>query len=394
MPLEADFLSRMVYLSPKNVYEMISSEDRPSGASYWTIKNEVCPADLFCYLYARFGPPNGIQNFFRADHSDNLVHWNWTFACDSGLVDIQGTNFRTYVWFIGDFNVEDVDAVEFASLIKADFKNYGKQMSECRQSLESWIEFVNPYQRLRRAVDQLVEELGKLKIDEIEELPEMLSSTDQLTQQEICKQWKDTGTRLHKAFGICFGIRAMLPVMAEAFVNLILYILMRPELKRDARLRENAFKQHVDVRVKSLHLNCKGFKQPVDYSNSVCGRYHSLVNERNDLLHGNVAIEKLRFNDVYFAGNVPVFKEYRSMWNRAFEIQRESVGLDQVLDELSIVTDFIEYVLSCLDDRLRPNVEQVISRLELGLHKMDDRVGVLFAEHLVDFRPGPPAGSG
>jgi len=45
--------------------------------------------------------------------------------------------------------------------------------------------------------------------------------------------------------------------------------------------------------------------------------------------------------------------------------------------------------MSCLDDRIRPNVEQVISRFELGLHGKDDRVGVLFAEHLVDFQPGP-----
>ena len=155
------------------------------------------------------------------------------------------------------------------------------------------------------------------------------------------------------------------------------------------RLRENAFKQHIDVRVRSLAINCSGFKKSVDYSDPICGRYHSLVNERNDLLHGNVVIDKLRFNEVYFSGNVPIFKEYRSMWNRAFDVQRESVGLDKVKDELAIVNDFIEYVMSCLDDRQRPNVEQVISRFELGLHEKDDRVGVLFSEQLVDFRPGP-----
>ena len=120
-----------------------------------------------------------------------------------------------------------------------------------------------------------------------------------------------------------------------------------------------------------------------------CRRYNSIVNERNDLLHGNIAINKLRFNEVYFSGNVPVFKEYRSMWNRAFDVQRKAVGLDKVEEEITIVTDFIEYVLSCLDDRRRTNVEQVICRFELGLNKKDDRVGVLFPEYMVDFRLGP-----
>ena len=89
----------------------------------------------------------------------------------------------------------------------------------------------------------------------------------------------------------------MLPIMAEAFVNLILFTLMRPEIRGDSRLKDDAFKRHIDVRVKSLSINCIGFKQLIDYSNEICVRYHSVVNERNDLLHGNVDPKKLQFNE-------------------------------------------------------------------------------------------------
>lgn len=89
---------------------------------------------------------------------------------------------------------------------------------------------------------------------------------------------------------------------------------MRPELKIDDRLRDNTIRQPIDVRVKSLHMTCVGFERPVDYAHEACKAYHSLVNERNDMLHGNVVLEKLKFNEVYFNGRVPVFKEYRSMW--------------------------------------------------------------------------------
>ena len=192
--------------------------------------------------------------------------------------------------------------------------------------------------------------------------------------------------RLNKAFGICFGIRSMLPVMAEAFINLILFTLMDHERKKDERLKNNLFKQDIDVRVKSLHLNCYGFKQAVDFSNPVCRQYNRLVNERNDLLHGNIAINKLKFNEVYFLGRVPIFKEYHSMWNRVFDVQKEAVGLDKVMDEIAVVTDFIDYVLSCLDDRTRPALDQIISKRELGLLEKEMRVGVLFPNHLVDYR--------
>ena len=353
------------------------------------IENEVSPSDLFCYLHTRFGPPNDFQNFLRGDTSDNLIHWQWTFRIGGGILDIQGMNFCTCILFIGDIEIEDGDLNQFVTLIKADFQNHAKGMSECRKSFEYWIEFVNPYQRLRRAIEQLTKELSSLKVTEINEPPSPLSSSSEQIQKEILKQWNDASIRLNKAFGICFGIRSMLPVMAEAFINLILYLLMRPEIKSDNRLRENAFKQPIDVRVKSLSINCDGFKHTIDYSNPVCSRYHSLVNERNDLLHGNININKLRFNEVYFLGRVPIFKKYQSMWDRAFVIQKESVGLDKVEQEIGIVTEFIDYILSRLNERKRTNVEQVISRLELGLHQKDDRVGVLFPEHIVDFRMRP-----
>ena len=393
MALEIDFLSKLEYLPSKTISEILFSEDRPSCNAYWKIGNQISPADLFCYLYARFGPPNGIQNFLRQDGKDNLFHWDWTFRYGSGLLLIQGTNFRTHILFIGDCGVEDSDLNEFITCVKADFQSQSKGMAKCRESLELWVEFINPYQRLRRAIDQLVEELTSLKPHEITEPPPPLSSSDHSDQQTIIGQWENAANRLNKAFGICFGIRSMLPVLAEAFINLMLYILMRPELKTDKRLRENAFKQHIDVRVRSLSLNCRGFKKAVDFSDPICRRFHSMMNERNDLLHGNITINKLRFNETYFLGNVPIFKEYRSMWNRAFEIQRESVGLDKVSEEIAIVTEFIEYVLSCLDDRYRTNVEQVISSLELGLNEKEDRVGVLFSGNLLDFKLGPDSKS-
>ena len=386
MVLDPRFLNNLEYLSPESLAEILSSEDRPKFEISWTIENQISPADLFCYLYARFGPPNGLQNFLRGDTSDNLIHWDWTFRSGSGLVDIQGMNFCTNIMFAGDVDIEDEDLDKFITLVKSDFKHHGEGMSKCRNALEDWIEFINPYQRLRQSIDQLVKELSLLNTSDINELPAVLSSSDQHKQQEIISQWNDAGIRLSKAFGICFGIRSMLPVMAEAFINLILFTLMHPDRKKDERLKNNLFKQDIDIRVKSLHLNCYGFEKAVDFSNSVCRQYNRLVSERNDLLHGNIAINKLKFNEVYFVGRVPIFKEYRSMWNRVYEVQKKSVGLDKVMDEIAVVTDFIDYVLSCLDDSIRPAVKQIMSSRELGLLEKEMRVGVLFPNHIVDFR--------
>ena len=386
-----ELLPNLTYLPIECVVDIIRSNKRPNGSKYWTLENEVKPVDLYCYFFSRFGSPNGMQNIFRGDHSENMVHWNWTFKYGTGLVDFNFTNFRTYVWFLGDFEIDDLEKTSFIDLIKADFKSYGKEISQCRNGLEQWTEFVNPYQRLEKSIDTLISELEALKISEIEQPIEFFAVEGQQSQQELTAIWNDCSVRMSKAFGICFGIRSMLPVLAEAFINLILCVYMRPEIKADARLRDSCFKKHIDIRIRGLHIDCYGFKQPIDYANPICGKFHSLINERNDLLHGNIAINKLKFNELYFSGTTPIFKEYRSMWHRAFNVQREAVGLDAVLEERETVNNFIEYVLSCLDDNIRSNAEHMMLSMELGYLQKEDRVGILFNGYLNDFRPGPPS---
>ena len=386
MALEVDFLAKLRQLHPRRVAEIFVSDDRPKGKVLWYIENQLPPADLFCYLWARFGPPNGIQNFLRADDSDNLVHWNWTIGYGEGLLEIQGMTFSTFVCFMGDVNVGVSDVDDFIAKIRADFRNHGAGMGEVRRSLESWTEFVNPYYRVRRATRNLMEELNALKISDMVEPPPLGSSVAGKTSPDVRSQWKDALDRLHKAYGLCLGIRSMLPVTGEAFVNLILFVLMRKELKSNERLRDNAIRQPIDVRVGRMHVDCYGFARGIDVSSSVWKKFHTLMNARNDLMHGNVAMDKLKFNDVYFLGKVPVFKTYRSMWERSVGLRKKSIGIAEVTDETKIVDDFCEHVMSCLDEKVRPGVELMCSRGELGINKENGRVGVLFPEHLVDAR--------
>lgn len=193
-------------------------------------------------------------------------------------------------------------------------------------------------------------------------------------------------SRYSKGLGLCFGIRSMLPVLAEAYVNLMLFILMRPDLKGDERLRENTLRQPIDIRIKSLHISCVGFAKPVDYASPQCKAYHSLVNERNDLLHGNVVVEKLRFNEVFFAGNVPVFKTYRSMWERTVGVEIGAVGLSRLAEEVQTVDAFIDYVTGCLKPEVKENIELIADKHDLGWNDKTGRVGVLFPDRLVDMR--------
>jgi hypothetical protein len=383
MALTGDLLPALKGADISEIIESLTNGNRPNFKKRLVLQNEIAPSDLYCYLYARFGVPNGMQNLLRKDDSDNLIHWDWTLRCDEGWVSFLGLNFRTEIWLTDNTDFEEVEASEIAAQIKADFSNYGKKMSELRKALEHWTEFVNPYRRIQKSVNKLLHELRELNLRPEDEGIGNITSSQEIPDSG----WGDLFTKYSHGLGLCFGIRSMLPVMAEAFVNLILFVLMRPDLKSDIRLRENTVRQPIDVRVKSLHISCQGFERGIDYSNDVCKAYHSLVNERNDLLHGNVVLEKLRFNEVFFNGKVPVFKQYRSMWERSIGVEIQSVGLHRLEHEVEIINNFTTYLKSCMKTQVRENFERIAASRDLGLNDENGRIGILFPDHLVDFFP-------
>ena len=204
MALPSDFLASLEYLQPEQIAAFLQIKERPSAwrSECLSITNEIKPVDLYCYLTARFGPPNGIQNWLRQNHSDNLVHWNWSLRYGPVFVDVQGGNYRSDVWLIGPVELEPDDCADFIQRVKADFAAFGAGMAKCRKSLEPWIEFVNPYQRLRRSVMKLADELKALQLDQLSELPNILDQEDRDSAQ---KQWKDASSKCSRGFGLCFG---------------------------------------------------------------------------------------------------------------------------------------------------------------------------------------------
>lgn len=366
------------------IAKIISGGLLPQNGMIWEFTNELKPVDLYCYLYAKFGEPNGLQNLFRADDSDNLIHWEWTFACSDGLISILGLNFRSEVHLIGNFKDKGLTLDMFISQIKSDFKNYGNKITEFRTELEKWTQFVNPYKRIKNAVEENFTQLDALGLN---------PSADKLAHPanaedigNFTNQWQALNYRYSAAVGLVFGLRAMLPVLAESFINLLLYVLTKPEIKSNERVYQNVLRQPIDIRIQSLHLNCVGFTRAVDYSSEECKAFHTLMNERNDLLHGNVEVEKLSIGDVYFRGKVPLFLKYDDFWSISIGASMNSVRFDDIHKDYETVKNFVKFIKTHLNEALIEHMDMILDKTPLGLNKKTGRLGILFSDRIADFR--------
>jgi len=379
-----DYFLNLEAIHPSCIAKIIQGGKLPKGGAMWEFTNEIKPLDLYCYLYAKYGKPNGMQSFLRTDDSDNLIQWEWTLAGEFGLTSIQGHNFRSEVHLIGDFKGKGLTLEMFIDQLKSDICNYGKKISELRKDFEKWTQFVNPYHRILSAVQQHIQKLDELNLNPTKDKVPQPTSVDNMNEFE--KKWTEVSDKYSYVIGLSFGLRSMLPVLAESFVNLALFLLCKPEIKSNDRLFQNTLRQPIDIRVQSLHLNCIGFESVVDYTSDECKKFHTLMNERNDLLHGNVEVNKLSIGDVYFNGTVPLFIQYEDFWDKSIGVSMKSVKFDSLKNDRQIVDDFIKYILTKMNTQISKQLEAIMETGQLGFNKKTGRVGVLFPEHLADFR--------
>jgi hypothetical protein len=344
----------------------------------WIINSEIGPVDLYVYLQARFGPPNGFQMKLKSPTSDNLVHWHWSLQYLDRIIEFSGYTMFAQIAVEGSLEPTNEDLVRLVGNIKADFRNYGDEMSRIRKGLERWNVFINPYCRMRRVVTRFCERLEELNVGGVI-LPVTPQSPEGL--ESFGYRVKACADIYSEALGICTSLRMLAPVVAESFINLVIFLLVHPSSRADQRLYDTIFRQDVDVRVRALHLNCIGFNRPVDASDQRFKDFQSLMQQRNDFLHGNINPAKLAYRDVFFDGTIPLPKRYENMAELALVNSLKHVEPETALHDLVVVEGLIDLVLESLKDHAKSAVEMFMDTLDPGWNDEKKRSGVLFPGH-------------
>lgn len=367
-------------------------EKRERG-SRWILDNSLSPADLYVYLKARFGTPNGVTMIVRGAHSDNFIQWHYSLKSGSSKFDILGLNTRTEFWLSGYGNLGNNDWIELVASIKRDFSRFSPKMKEVRKQLENWRLFYNPYHRLERIVKKYYEELSEITKSNFD-LPKdpppsplfYFSAEDNVKKgvDEFVSKIHAVSAKYTRVLELSTNLRLICPVWAEAFINFIIFVLSRDEIKFDNRLYQDFIRKEIDVRVKLLHINCKGFEKAIDANHELYKDFHSLMNERNDLLHGNIDPEKLGYETVYFDGTIPLFTEPQGFARNSLGVSLKGIEPEITLKRVELVRSFIEFILSHLEKPYREQLSLILEKRELGWRSETKRIGVLFADFILE----------
>lgn len=378
-------------VDPKLMLRRLRKEVPRPRVGTWIIHKDISPLDLYLYLRARFGAPNGFAMTLKHPSSDNLIHWNWTLQSGESVIDFLGYQLQALAAIddTGDPRPEELSA--FVAALKADFANHAQAMGVVKKSLEKWTVFTNPYHRLRRVVDDMSRRLRALNIDD-SALPGLPTTPEQLAQFRV--EWTARQSAYTEALGYGLALRMLAPVLAESFVNLVIFLLAKPELKSDDRLYKSTLRQEIDVRIKTLHLVCQGFEKQIDAAADAFKAFHSLMNGRNDLLHANVDPLQLKYETVYFEGTIPLFTQFKNISQLSLVKSLIHAEPQTALRDIDVANAFVTLVLEAMSSDVRAAVEAFMNTPDPGWREDRKRAGILFPQTVIHTVLGPRDESG
>jgi hypothetical protein len=352
---------------------------RAKGARHLLIvRSQLRPVDVYCYLVARFGTPNGIQNFLRRDDSDNWIHWD--FNVKSGEADLYFAGTLRDVHVIVSEFLTDEQWKELILAVKQDFKRVGPQKSNVLRSLEKYVVFQKKYVSLANLCADLHADI----LDAPPYEPPPRSAPAYSEDTELLQQaMKRVSDRANALYGNCLKLRLLIPIMAEAFINMIILVFCKDSI-RDNHARYQAFvRAKIPERLRTLRENCFGFCRDIKRESELYANFMRVIDKRNFALHGNVDPMREKIEIVYFDGRRPLFNDPGDNIGKRFD-HLEAIHEPQVVvKEYEGVHAFLWEITECLESRAKEFFRQVINDAYPGYEVRKRRPTRILPDHLV-----------
>jgi len=344
---------------------------RRSRPSVLAVRENLVPVDVYCYLKARFGEPNGFGNRLRAQHSDNLVHWE--FLLKAGDDDVLITGWIRQVRVVVSARLTDQDWLNLILAIKSDYKRVGKKKSSVLKSLGHWVIFPNRYV----AIADLCADLHAKILENMAQFENFKPSSRRFrSDSRRFETWASTRVKLYQN---CLQLSVMTPILAEAFINLLILAFCKPELRANRAELDLFIREKIHKRLRELNTKCMGFIRPVDKHLETYGRFLKVMNKRNDTIHGNHDPEREYVERVYFEGTRPLFVQPGDAIGKYFEGIECQYRPDLVIEDYEAVHEFLsDLISSCLTPGYAADFNRVAEDHYPGFDVRRKKMGCLF----------------
>lgn len=342
------------------------------------VRSRLRPVDVYCYLKARFGEPNGFQNILRRDDSDNWIHWDYSLKAARTDVYFAGTSREIHIT-IGE-PLTDQQWKDLIVGIRADYARVGPRKSEILRTLEKYVVFQNKFV----SIAGLCADLHAAIVDAPAKKRFPRATPPRKSQlKAVEKAMQSVASRANDLFGNCLKLRLLTPVMAEAFINMMILMFTRDAIRNDAVAYQAFIRAKIPDRLTLLSQNCDGFARDIDKRTEAYAHFMRVIDKRNFALHGNVDPIREQIEVVYFDGRRPLFNTPGNHIETFFEHLESVHRPAEVVSDYEAVHAFLWEVTECLEPRTSAFFSQVIGDAYPGFEVHKKRATRILPDHVM-----------
>ena len=275
---------------------------------------------------------------------------------------------------------EELTDEDWKSLIigmKADFGRIGTAKKAMAQSFEKFLVFQNKYVTLAEICAEMHASITDAPTGHTT-LPDI---TSKRSLKLYSKEIKRLSKRATDLYGDCLKLRLITPIMAEAFINMVILIFCKDEIRNDATAYDSFIRSKLPERLAALSEYCDGFESAIDQTTPIYGDFKRVMDKRNFAIHGNVDPVREQIETVYFEGKRPIFLDGGDNILKLFDHLETINSPSQVIAGYEAVHLFLVEITEHMSERHRTFFMHVIDDPFPGYEVHKKRVTKILPNH-------------
>jgi len=325
---------------------------------------ELSEIDIFCLMLARFGHPNGPMTF-SIPNGDPDAPWKWDFIfkipgmCTIDIVrSWKHLEIRTR-----KVKVNPDDLIQFIVYNLAKHKD---KIDKAKTAIQDYRLLINPYKRHEILATEAKKDIDGFSISEIFYPETMEATTKEINRHNdsFCEYL----TSMNKESSLSISLCTHSAFMIEAYLNLIIAILVKPEVKKDKVIFSETIERTWRKKIKRLHLDCR-YISKLDFGNSIIRDVAEVFELRNKVAHSYPHKEDLTVSHMYYFKNFPIlnnplpFDKFQIAANNSLPTRENAIFCYNTANKM------INFLENSLSDEIKDKFRVLVSSNPIGFNE-------------------------
>jgi hypothetical protein len=335
---------------------------------------------LFALLKWKFGSPNGPITLVGKPGGDPDGPFKWDFLF------IPMDPLKLHV-------IRTVNGIEIRcwggkasrgvilSYLENNLSRYKKIIDKSIQSLEEYTLILNPYVRHRAIIQMAANELSNISPQE-----PFLPSNIQVERAFYQKEIKDYQNFWQQVDGqALFSMLLVLEsaFMAEAFLNLMLAILLRDEVKNTKKILDETVLRKWHAKIERLPVDCNFIKKSPDMGNHRIRDAKKLFDLRNLVAHSYPDRKEMKVGQIWFHHSFPILPKATPFHHFAMALSNQIPSVDEAWFCKKAAENLIAYLTELITDEVIKEFEMLSETNPLGFNEKKQLYGIPFGNFVI-----------